>query len=266
MINNTCIYGRVLDGNDELIEDSTVTMKYVRWDFSQVLEKEWENTTGAYQFNLGDTDMLTLAEKSMVGDVVILRNEIDGEVGYSQKLVLGLDRYYEWDIIDDGSLVEDEDEAAGIDESTNVVAKALIVNELSESLYSYYSVEVDGEKVWEGDVRRLEYIPKVTGDHKVVHWAVNATTGEISSEEYTFDVQVSGVELESVDYIYYHKRKKVVRCDLPQHVKDTLILADGWYYEAGLLMGKKDNLGQLEMDYYNGKVIIRTYIGDILDY
>jgi len=267
MINNTCIYGTVTDGVDPIV-DSTVRLRYVKYDFSVVLDKEWDNTTGAYQFHLGDADMLTLNTGSYKDDVVIISNTNNGnsDATYSDKLVLGEDRYYELDIVDDGSLVIDSEEASADDESTNTIARSIILNETSESLYSYYEVSVDGEVVHGEDCSRLVYNPAVVGEHKVVHSAVNSTTAEISVVEYTIDVQQSRVEIESIDYVFYSKRKKVLRAELPQHVKDTLILADGWYYEGGMLMGKHEKLGQLEMDYYNGKVIVKGYIGDIIDY
>ena len=44
------------------------------------------------------------------------------------------------------------------------------------------------------------------------------------------------------------------------------MLEPGWYYENGKLYGKHSKLTPLEMDYYNGKVVIKTQVGDILDY
>ena len=132
MIRNTCIYGTIVDGDDTPIIDTVVGLKYIKYDFSKVLEKEFENTSGAYQFNLGDSDMLTLETGSNVGDVCVVRHEDT----YSDKIVLTGNKYYEWNIVDDGSLVETDVEADSVDESTNKVVKAIILNESSEDLYN----------------------------------------------------------------------------------------------------------------------------------
>jgi len=264
MIHNTCIYGTVSDGAGELILDSTVSMKYIKYDFSKVLEAEYANTTGAYQFNLGNTNMLTLDVATSNQDVVILSNSTNR---YSCKVVLdGNKWHYLHDIIDDSSGVATSDEANASDESTNIITRSITLNEYSDSLYSYYKVEYNGGIVYEIVSSKLDYLPANTGEHKVTHYAVNTTTGDITKVERLVDVQQDKYRVESVDYIFYTKKKKVLRAELPKYVTDTLILADGWYYENGKLVGIHNKLSQLEMDYYNGKVIVRGYIGDILDY
>jgi len=255
----------VTDGVDPIV-DSVVGIKYIKYDFSQVLEKEYTNTTGAYQFNLGDSDMLTLSTASCKDDVVILTNEIDDTIGYSEKLVLDGTNYHEHHIVDDGSLVTDTDDTAAEDESINIQVKAIVLREYSVSLYSYYSVEYDGELVYEINDDELVYLPVNTGEHIVTQRAVNKTTGVISDTIWTIDVLQARSEIESIDYVFYSKKKKVLRCELPSYVTDTLVLAPDWYYENGLLIGRTNKLTKLEMDYFNGKVIIKGYIGDILDF
>ena len=57
-----------------------------------------------------------------------------------------------------------------------------------------------------------------------------------------------------------------MRVFTPGFVRDTLLLADGWYYEGDKLIGTNGNLKELRMPYYNGDVVIKTYIGDIIDF
>jgi len=262
MIHNTCIYGTVKDGSDTIITNTTVNMKYVKYDFSNVLEQDYDNQTGAYQFNLGDSNLLTLSEDTNKDDVVIISNDDT----YSARIVFDGNNYYEHNIIDDGSLVQNSDEAQAQDESTNTIVKSIIMHELSSSLYTYFEVLFNDERVYGADTHRLIYTPKELGEHIIRQWSINDTTGVVSSIDTTIDVQQTGNEIQSIDYVFYSKRKKILRAELPQHVTDTLILAQDWYYEGGLLIGKHSKLGQLEMDYYNGKVIIKGYIGDIIDY
>jgi len=266
MIHNTCIYGTVKDTDDNLITDTTVKMKYISYNFENIIEKEYENKIGTYQFNLGDSDVLTFAEDHHIGDVVIITNETNGTITYSNKVILKREYFIEHNIVDEGSVTVIDDEANNEDNSKTTVVKAIILEELSDVLYSYYSVKIDDELVYECNGPKLIYKPTQDGEHKVTQYAVNKTTGDITSKELTIDVLQTEWITKSLDYIFYTKRKKILRCELPKFVTDTLILADGWYYENGKLMGKHDKLGQLEMEYYNGKVIVKTYIGDIIDY
>jgi len=265
MINNTCIYGTVEDASGDPVIDTTVTMKYIKYDFSKVIEKEYDNSTGAYQFNLGDSDILTMNEASYKNDVVIISNIKDDVVDYSDKVVLQGDTFVENNIVV-GDYTENSDEVSAEDGSYSTVVKHIVLEDTSEYLYSYYKVVVDDEIVYEVDSNRLEYLPKVTGEHVITQYGVNSTTGDITSKEWTIDVMQSVSEIRSLDYIFYNKRNKMLRAILPQHVQDTLILEDGWYFDKGVLLGKSKTLKTVEMDYYNGKVIVRGYIGDIIDY
>jgi len=266
MIFNTCIYGTVKDSDDNLIVDSKVDMKYVSYDFSKVIEKEFVNTTGAYQFNLGDSDILTLNTKADSRDVVVISNVVDDEVTYSAKEVVGDRLFIEHNMIDSGSNSTTTDEASSDDVSKTSVTKVIHLVDSQVSLYSYYKVEFDDVVIYEQNGSELYFRPKVLGEHKITQSAINSTTGDISSKEYTIDVLQTENQFVSLDYIYYTKRKKVIRIELPQFVKDSLILADGFYYEGNLLIGKVESLKSVVMEYYNGKVILKSYLGDILDY
>ena len=259
MINNTCIYGTVD------VPISTVKLKYIKYDFSMVLEKEYNNTTGAYQFNLGDADMLTLAVASTICDVCVISNETNGVIDYSDKVVLGIEHYYENNIVT-GTLVVDSEVADAVDETTNIVGQLLRFVEDSESMYNYYTVEAGGEVVYETNDGIMEYIPVTTGEYVVTHRAVNKTTGIISDVVHTIDVLESANRVSSIDYVYYCKRSKKQMIKLADYITDTLILATGWYYENGLLIGSNDKLADLVMPYYNGNVIIKSYVGDIIDF
>jgi len=231
MIHNTCIYRTVEDGNGSLITDSTVSMTYVNWDFSIVLQEDYDNTTGAYQFNLGNTDMLTLAEHTNKNDVVVISNLVDGDTDntYSEKIVLqdGL-YYYEHNIVDDGSLVETTDTADAVDESMNIVVKEIILNEQSNDMHSYFEVKFGGHVIYKENTPILRYLPTNTGEHKITHKAINKTTADITEKEWTIDVGVGRYETVSLDYIFYTKKKKILRAELPQYVLNTIILPTGW--------------------------------------
>lgn len=261
MINNTCIYGLVTDGTNP-VTDTIVGMTYISYNFDTIIEKLYDNTTGAYQFNLGDSDLLTLSKASLKNDVVILTNEDT----YSTKLVLTSEVYQEFDIVDDGTLVVDAEEAAGVDESTNVVVMAIILQEYGQSLYNYYSVVVGEELRYETNDAELEYLPVELGEHIVTQKAVNETSGVISEVVHTIDVLQAEIRVGSIDYTFYAKKKKVIRVELPQTVRDTLVLETGWYYEGDKLIGKTQSLHEVRMSYYNGEVIIKSHIGDIIDY
>jgi hypothetical protein len=258
------IYNTVVCGTVDTVT-SVVKLKYMSHDLETVLEKEYANTEGAYEFHLGDEDMLTMNGWHSDGDVVVVQNWVAGALVYSDKIELSEYVYmYRHDIA--GNVVASLDEVSSVDESKNLLGKALIYEEDNLDIYSYYKVEFDGAIVYETNEARMRYVPEVDGEYTITHRGVNRTTGAISEVVYVVNVLEGVNETLSIDMVYYAKKDKVLKIELPEYVTRSLMLEPGWYYEGGLLLGKKLGYADTVMHYYNGKVVVKTQIGDIVDY
>jgi len=267
MIFNMCIQGSVIDSNGDIITDSKVLCKYVNHDMTMIIENEYQNTDGIYQFNLGNIDSLGVNGKIEDGDVVLLSNIVNDVIVCTNIIYLNNDTMmYNVDLISDDDFEENDDEAKAQNEDNNVIAYCIIREELSDNLYTYFNVSYNDEIVYESNKRQMIFIPKNIGDHTVVQRSINITTGEISEKIETIDIKQSEYITKEINYVFYAKKKKIVRCDLPQFVKDTLILDVGWKWMGDTLIGSTTKLGETKMKYFNGSVIIKGMIGDIIDY
>lgn len=262
MISNTCVYGTTPS------VASLVEMKYISYNFEEIIEKSHTSTQGIYQFHLGDTDMLTIARGGRSGDSMVLMSYTDsGTLEHASTYVIeeigGINRY---DLDTGAGIVVDTNEAAMVDNSTNIAAQLMKYEEDVSTLYSYFKIELGGEIKAESNGEAIKYVPVINGEYTVTQKSVNSTSGLITEKITIVDVLGANQEILSIDYVFYGKKNKVLQVELPSYVTSSLILEAGWYYENNKLLGKNSKLAAIEMPYARGKVIIKSQVGDIVDY
>lgn len=263
MINNTCVYGQAPSTH------SRVVATYLNYSFEVIKEKEYTCKDGSYQFHLGDTDMLTLAVSATNGDSLVLQSFDENDVleHSSTYVIENLGCINRYDLDAGVGVDESADEAGMVDTSTNLEAQVLkFIEEDSSVLYSYFKIELEGLIVSEGNGADIRYVPVLNGEYVVTQKAVNSTTGVITEKITTVTVLGANTDVDSIDYVYYGKKGKVLQIELASYITGSLILADGWYYEQGKLLGKVTKLAPTEMNYARGKVIVKSQVGDIADY
>lgn len=260
MIFNYCIYGNVLPNYSGEIRitayDNTLT---------EVFSKSY-NIIDEYQFNLGDRDLFDINYKLRPGSTVVLTL---GNKFYKIKLTKDFLHNFDINLNEtqtiSTSIASDSDNLL---ETLRIVTDKLILRETDVNIYSYYEVRkglIPNELVYSGN-EELNWIPKENGNYNILHRVYNSSNLQVSESIININILENYIETNSIDYIYYCKRDKIIRIELPDYVKNTIILSNGFYIENGNIYGKLTTLKNVELLYSRGKIIIKPQIGDILDY
>lgn len=259
MIFNYCIYGDILPSYAGEIKitayDNTLT---------EVFSKSY-NVVDMYQFNLGDRDIFDINYKLKPGSTVVLT--LDNKF-YNVKLTEDFLHNFNIDLNDtktaSSSRAVDSDNLL---ETLRIVTDKLILRETDVNIYSYFEVRkaLMDEIVYFGN-EELNWIPKETGNYNILHRVNNISNLEVSESIININILENYIETNSIDYIFYSKRDKIIQIELPDYVRNTIILTNGFYIENNKIYGKLNSLKPIEMIYSRGKIIVKPQIGDILDY
>lgn len=258
MIFNYCIYGDILPSYSGEVKitvyDNTITEIY-----SKTIEVQNE-----YQFNLGDRDLFDINHKLKDGSTVVI-SIIDKY--YIIKLTENFLHKYDIDLnevkIPSDTVASDNDTLL---ETIRILTDKLILRITDNNLYSYFEVkDVNSEIVYTNN-ETLDWIPRESGNYNILHRVYNSSNLEVSESIINIEILENYIETNSIDYVYYSKRDKIVQIELPDYVLGTVILDNGFYIENNKLYGKIDKYKSVELLYSRGKIIIKPQIGDILDY
>jgi hypothetical protein len=257
MIFNYCIYGEVLGGYT-----GDITLTYYDNTITEILTKTYNVTDSTYQFHLGDSDMLTMNHVLKHGSSIVLT--IDGV--YFDNIVLELGKFVHKHDIDINTTPDYTNNIiSGTYDIKRVVSDKYYLEEEDLNLYSYFSVVKDDELIYESNFI-FDWIPKEDGTYTITQRGYNRSNNIVNEKVTTLDILENYTEVESIDYIFYTKRNKILKIELPSYVKETLVLEDGWYFEGEILYGKINNLLGVNLMYSRGYVRIKPQIGDIIDY
>ena len=146
-----------------------------------------------------------------------------------------------------------------------IITDKIILREINDNIYGYYEVRKLDEKVYFSN-DELNWVPKESGNYDILHRVLNKSNQEVSESIINVDVLENYVEVNSVDYVFYSKKGKIIQIELPNYVLGTTILEHNFYIENNKLYGKLDSLKSVELNYSRGKIIVKPQIGDILDY
>lgn len=259
IIYNQTIYGNITTNNNPYVGDIVVLV----WnaDFSYHTSKTY-TVNGGYQINLGDHDLFGPNHKFTQNETIIIQTV---PLTYSNRVQLTGESCLEFDI-------ETNDYTQVIAESDSetdrkvITADVLLINEQEESIYSYFVVELNDEIVHQAHGNFTRFYPEVDGEYTITQKGVNITTGVYSEKISTVTLFDGLVTLDSLDYIFYTKKNIILQAELPEFVINTVILEPNWYIENNRLIGKNTGLSPTIMQYSKGNVIIKTQIGDIVDF
>lgn len=258
MIFNYCIYGDILPSYSGEVKitvyDNTITEIY-----SKTIEVQNE-----YQFNLGDRDLFDINHKLKDGSTVVI-SILDKY--YIIKLTENFLHKYDIDLneikMPSDTVASDNDSLL---ETIRILTDKLILRITDNNLYSYFEVkDVNSEIVYSNN-ETLEWIPRESGNYNILHRVYNSSNLGVSESIINIEILENYIETNSIDYVYYSKRDKIVQIELPDYVLGTVILDNGFYIENNKLYGKIDKYKSVELLYSRGKIIIKPQIGDILDY
>ena len=257
MIFNYCIYGDILPnyaGNITInVYDNTLTEIYTK---TISVENE-------YQFNLGDRDLFDINYKLRNGSSTVIT--LDNKY---YKIQLSEEDIHKFDIDLNISNTPSTSRASDSDsllETWRVLTDKLVLREIDPNIYSYYEVQKDAVKVYDSNIE-LNWIPRENGNYNIIHRVYNSSNLEVSESIININILENYIETNSIDYIFYSKRDKIIQIELPDYVRNTIMLTNGFYIENNKIYGKLNSLKQVEMLYSRGKIIIKPQIGDILDY
>lgn len=257
MIFNYCIYGDILpnySGNITInIYDNTLTEIYTKT----------LNIENEYQFNLGDRDLFDINYKLRNGSSAVIT--LDNKY---YKVLLSEDFMHNFDIdlnIAQTPSISKAEDSDSLLNTLRVITDKLVLKEIDTNIYSYYEVQKDSVKVYDSNVE-LNWIPRENGNYNIIHRVYNSSNLEVSESIININILENYIETNSIDYVYYAKRDKIIQIELPDYVVNTIILSNGFYIENNKILGKLNSLNQVEMLYSRGKIIIKPQIGDILDY
>lgn len=259
MIFNYCLYGDISPTytGDVSIElyDRTLTNVY---------SKIYNTDDSTYQFNLGDRDLFGINYKLYEGCSCVITI---GNKYYKIKLTEDFLHEYNIDLNEvmspSSSIASDSDNLL---ETIRIVTDKLILREIDQNIYSYFEVKNNSNEIVYSSNEELNWVPRETGNYNIIHRIYNSSNLEISESIININILENYIETQSIDYVYYSKRDKIIQIELPDYVLNTVILTDGFYKENNKLYGKLNNLKQVELIYSRGKIIIKPQIGDILDY
>ncbi len=257
MIFNYCIYGDILplySGEIKItIYDNTITEVYTK---TLTVENE-------YQFNLGDRDLFGINYNLRNGSTAVISLQ-----GKYFPIILGENYLHRFDInlntlmSPTNSIASDSDNLL---KTVRIITDKLILREIDNNLYSYFEVSKDTNIVYSGNIE-LNWVPRESGNYNILHRVYNSSNLEVSESVINIDILENYVEVNSINYIYYCKRDKIIQIELPEYVLDTVLLTNGFYIENKKLYGKLVDFNIIELLYSRGKIIIKPQIGDILDY
>ena len=257
MIFNYCIYGDILpnySGNITInIYDNTLTEIYTKT----------LNIENEYQFNLGDRDLFDINYKLRNGSSAVIT--LDNKY---YKVLLSEDFMHNFDIdlnIAQTPSISKAEDSDSLLNTLRVITDKLVLKEIDTNIYSYYEVQKDSVKVYDSNVE-LNWIPRENGNYNIIHRVYNSSNLEVSESIININILENYIETNTIDYIFYSTRDKVIQIELPSYVVNTIILNNGFYIENNKILGKLNSLNQVEMLYSRGKIIIKPQIGDILDY
>lgn len=260
VIYNQTIYGTISNAG-ELYSGDIMVLVW-SYDFSISKTKTYTITNGEYQINLGDSDLFGPNHDYNGAETVIIQTV---PLTYSGKVDLVKNSCILHDIqIETYNQVQAE--ANVTTERKVITANALLLTELEVAMYSYFMIEFDGNKIHEANGQFTRFYPEFDGEYTITQKGVNITTGIYSEKVSTITLFDGLVNLDTLDYIFYTKRNIVIKLELPEFVVNTLLLAPNWYVENGFVFGKKNKLNDIIMPYAKGSVIIKTQVGDLLDY
>lgn len=256
MIYNYCIYGE-LQGYSGPIS--------IEWYSKDLLEYKVKTVQcdNIFQFNLGDRDLCDLNHLPKQGETI--RIYIDNV--YSKNFVLDNN-----DIMEVFIDLNDYNETDNLANANNTLVRVLtdkyIIEEDNEEIYSYFKVEKNSILIQEGNGTRLDFIPKESGDYVITQRGYNSSeiNPDIIEKVMNISVLENYTETNSIDYVYWIKKKKIVKLELPEYVRSTMLLPNGFYVENNVIYGIHDRLAPLVIPYSRGSVIIKSQVGDILDY
>jgi hypothetical protein len=260
LIYNQTIYGDITtNGVTPYVGDMTILVW--NYDFSFSASKTI-TVSGEYQFNLGDSDLFGASHNYTGFETVIIQTT---PLTFSNRVKLPSSSCINYDIDISGHV--DVTAEANMDTDRKVItADVLLLTEYEDAMYNYFSVELDGEILHEANGSFTRFYPEQDGEYTITQKGVNVTTGVYSEKVSTVTLFDGLITLDSLDYIFYTKKNIIIQIELPDFVINTLILESNWYFENGKLIGKNTGLSSTVMPYSKGKVIVKTQIGDIVDY
>jgi len=259
MIFNYTIFGIV----SEQITDEAIKITYYDKTLTQIYSKNIPIVNNSYQINLGDRDLLTINGKLEQGCSVLLTI---GDI-YCKRLILDLSS----NILRHDIEPDDTDllcrPATAIEPVTyhSISDRIQVGFNKDDGEYNYFMIEdSNGVKVYESN-STLDWSPKLAGSYKITQRSCGSEPMVVVLVT-TVMVMTDSINTTSVDYIFQVKKNKICRINLPDYVRDTLILPAGFYFQDSTLIGRVDTLKPKVLSYYRGEVIIQAQIGDIIDY
>lgn len=225
-------------------------------------------TDSSFQFNLGDGALFGPGHTFTGYETILLQviANSDGTRNSAVRVPLTSKCSIKFDLTFSGATPINGLNPNALAENKVITANVLQITEAELNIYSYFHVEKDGIVLEDGHGQFLQYIPKEDGNYRVVQRGVNVTTGDYQEKVSNFTLYDGLVTLDSLDYVFYIKKGIWNQFELPQFVIDTLVLASGWYYENGKLIGRNPTLNTTLMPYAKGRVYVKTQVGDIVDY
>lgn len=190
MIFNYTIYGNINRTSGYL------TLKYFSYDLDYSVQKDFLiDSSGTYQFNLGDTDLLGLNYNVSKGDVCIIEY-YDSTKEFSGLVQIDpLDNITEYNI-NVSSLIETTDIASFSISESLVKTTNHKVTQIG-SLYNYFSIKdlTEDKVLSENNSEEFYFVPVQSHLYSVKQKALNYTSSNITEKEYIFNAIVSGASI-----------------------------------------------------------------------
>ena len=279
MIFNYCIYGDVLSSYVGPIS-ITVYNNSLTKIFSKTIQID-TTVDSEYQFNLGDRDLFGINHNLISGSTAVITvDSIPNKyyflpISVSTHDLMQVSHILKFDIdlnvnnIPTNTTSEDSKELL---ETVRILTDKIILDVVDTNMYSYFEVsDINNDIVYNDNI--MNWVPRVTGNYNILirqynSSEINVPTNEsgISETIVNIDILENYVETNSIDYVFYSKRNKIIKIEVPDYVINTVLLTNGFYIENNKIFGKLPSLNDVELIYSRGKIIIKPQIGDILDY
>lgn len=279
MIFNYCIYGDVLSSYVGPIS-ITVYNNSLTKIFSKTIQVD-TTVDSEYQFNLGDRDLFGINHNLISGSTAVITvDNIPNKyyflpISVSTHDLMQVSHIFKFDIdlnvnnIPTNTTSEDSKELL---ETVRILTDKIILDVVDTNMYSYFEVsDINSDIVYSDNI--MNWVPRVTGNYNILirqynSSEINVPTNESGISETIVNINIleNYVETNSIDYVFYSKRNKIIKIEVPDYVINTVLLTNGFYIENNKIFGKLSSLNSIELIYSRGKIIIKPQIGDILDY